>query len=52
MTSGAQTKSALDGLFKDVYGDKLESLIPDFALLQKKIGFSEAKKTGRDFVKA
>lgn len=52
MSSGPQTKAALDGLFKDVYADKLDSLIPDFGILTKKIGFSSAKKTGRDFVKA
>lgn len=48
----AHTKSTLDGLFKDVYGDKLDSLIPDFGILTKRIGFSSAKKTGRDFVQA
>jgi hypothetical protein len=52
MSSGPQTKAALDGLYKDVYADKLDSLIPDFGILTKKIGFSQAKKTGRDFVKA
>jgi hypothetical protein len=35
-----------------VYGDKLDSLIPDFGILTKKISFSTAKKTGRDFVAA
>jgi hypothetical protein len=52
MSSGAQTKATLDGLYKDIYADKLDSLLPDFTYLMKKISFSEAKKTGRDFVKA
>lgn len=52
MSSGPQTKAALDGLYKDVYADKLETLIPDFGILTKRISFSSAKKTGRDFVKA
>lgn len=46
----AHTKSSLDALYKDVYADKLESLVPDFGILTKKISFSTAKKTGRDFV--
>jgi hypothetical protein len=48
----AHEKSTLDGLYKDVYGDSLESLVPDFGILTKKISFSTAKKTGRDFVVA
>ncbi len=51
MSTGHE-KSTLDGLFKDVYGDKLDSLVPDFGILTKKISFSTAKKTGRDFVAA
>lgn len=52
MTQGAQTKAALDGLYKDVYGDSLDSLIPDFTVLLKMIPFRSSKKTGRDFVQA
>jgi hypothetical protein len=52
MSTGPQTKAALDGLYKDVYEGKLESLIPDFGILTKKIKFSSASKTGRDFVKS
>ncbi len=52
MTAGPQTKAALDGLFKDVYGDSLKSLIPDFGILTKKIKFSTSEKLGRDFVQA
>lgn len=35
---------------KDVYGDSLDDLRPDFTRLLKEIPFREAKKTGRDFV--
>lgn len=39
--------AALNGLFKTVYADKLLDLVPDFAVLQKKIPFSPAdKETG------
>lgn len=46
------TKSTLDGLFRDVYGDSLDSLVPDFSKLLKMVPFKESKKTGRDFVQA
>ena len=52
MTAGPSTKATLDGLMKDVYGDSLDSLIPDFSKLLKLIPFKEAKKTGRDFVQS
>ncbi len=53
MANAGQTKALLDGLMKDVYGEqKLESMVPDFGILYKKIKFSEAKKIGRDYVKA
>jgi len=52
MSAGANTKASLDGLFKDVYEGKLDSLIPDFGILTKKIAFSKSSKTGRDFVKS
>ena len=48
----AGTKSTLDGLYKDVYADKMDSLIPDFGILTKRIKFQPSKKTGRDYVKA
>jgi hypothetical protein len=39
--------STLNGLFKVVYADKILDLIPDFAILQKRIEFSPAdKQTG------
>lgn len=34
----------MDGLFKKVYADKLVDLIPDFAILQKKLDFVSAEK--------
>jgi len=50
--SNADTKSSLDALYKDIYGDKLEKLVPDFAVIQQKISFDKAKKNGRQFVQA
>lgn len=53
MANAGQTKTLLDGLMKDVYGEnKLESLVPDFGILYKRIKFAEAKKIGRYFVKS
>jgi hypothetical protein len=43
-TGAANTVAALSGLFKTVYAGKLEDLVPDFAILQKKIDFIEAEK--------
>lgn len=40
------TSSELDGLFKEVYSDKLENLIPQQAICTKMIGFSERAKLG------
>jgi len=36
--------TTMDGLFKVVYADKLQNLIPDFAILQKRIAFSSSEK--------
>jgi hypothetical protein len=46
----ANTKSTLDALYKEVYGDSLDSLLPDFSKLLKSIPFREAKKLGREYV--
>ena len=46
----ANTKASLDALYKDVYGDKLNNLRPDFGILMDQIKFRTSKKTGRDFV--
>jgi hypothetical protein len=48
--SVANKLSTLDGLFKRVYADKLEKLIPYWAILQKDIAFSESARTGEDFM--
>jgi len=37
----------LNGLFKQVFADKLLNLIPDFAILQKLVSFEEGTKVGR-----
>lgn len=41
--------SELDGLFKEVYGDSVEQLVPDNAVLIKRIKFREAEKIGDSF---
>src|SRR5688572_26790587 len=38
----------LDGLFKTVYADKLLDLVPDFAILQKRVEFTSADKEQGD----
>jgi len=53
MANAGQTKSTLDGLMKDVYSnEKLESLVPDYAILKKLVKFDTANKIGRDFIKS
>lgn len=42
--AGENTVSTLNGLFKVVYADKLLDLVPDFAVLQKRIEFVGAEK--------
>lgn len=45
--AGENTVASLNGLFRTVYADKLLDLVPDFAILQKRIGFTGAdKETG------
>ena len=47
MADSPNTVATLNGLFKTVYADKLIDLIPDFAILQKKIAFVPSdKETG------
>lgn len=47
MADAPNTVSTLNGLFKVVYADKLQDLVPDFAILQKRIEFiSTDKETG------
>ena len=40
----------LNSLFKEVYADKLERLLPDAVVLQKDVMFSEADKVGDKFI--
>lgn len=42
--AGENSVSTLNGLFKTVYADKLIDLIPDYAILQKRIDFVSAEK--------
>jgi len=42
--SGANTTSTLNGLFKEVYADKIENLIPDGVKLLKLVPYIEAAK--------
>ena len=47
--ASAVTTSQLDGFFKRVYGDDLEALVPEFAIVAKKIPFQKADKIGDSF---
>jgi hypothetical protein len=42
-------KSVLEGLFKEVYGDKLVDLIPEIGMLVKEIPFRSAEQLGNAF---
>lgn len=42
--------STLNGMYKDIFGDKIEKLIPETAILSKDVPFSEAQKIGEHFV--
>jgi hypothetical protein len=45
--AGENTVSTLNGLFKTVYADKLLELVPDYAIVQKRVPFVSAdKETG------
>ncbi len=46
MSNAPNTVTTLNGLFKTVYADKLLDLVPDFAILQKRVSFSGEKKLG------
>ncbi len=46
MADAPNTVTTLNGLFKTVYADKLQDLVPDFAILQKRVSFSGEKKLG------
>lgn len=42
--AGENTVSSLNGLFKTVYAEKLLDLVPDYAILQKRVEFAPAEK--------
>lgn len=42
--------STLDGLFKEVYADKIENLIPESSHLTKKVPFEKSTQQGRKYV--
>lgn len=44
------TISTLDGLFKQVYGDGVVNLLPDFAILSKQVSFRPTEKIGDSYV--
>lgn len=50
MTSTYTDASALNGMFKDIFGDGIENLIPETAILAKDVPFSEANKIGEHYV--
>ena len=48
--AGSNTISTLNGLFKNVYGDKVEHLIPDGVKLLNMVPFSKQDSLGAYFV--
>ena len=44
------TQAQLDGYFKNVYADTLSDVVPDFAVLGKKIPFRRQDKIGKDYL--
>jgi hypothetical protein len=49
MAYSGDTIGTLDGLFKTVYADSIVNLLPDFAILTKKVPFRPSEKIGRHF---
>lgn len=47
--AGENTFSTMNGLFKTVYADKLQDLVPDYAILQKRVPFISADKETGNF---
>ncbi len=47
--AGENTLSTLNGLFKVQYADKLLDLLPDFAILQKRIEFCDSDKESGNY---
>lgn len=48
-SASSNTLSSLDGLFKTVYGDGPVNLLPDFAILSKRVTFRPAEKIGQRY---
>jgi hypothetical protein len=48
--STVNTISTLDGLFKQVYGDGVVSLLPDFAIISRRVDFKPTEKIGDSYV--
>lgn len=49
MADTPNTISTLNGLFKVTYADKIEDLVPDFAILQKRLSFMPADKQNGNY---
>lgn len=49
MATGTTSVGHLQGIFKEVYSDKIENLIPDHAIIQKEIPFNEREMTGNAY---
>ena len=47
--AATNTISTLDGLFKEVYGSSTVNLLPDFAILQRKVPFRPSERIGEGF---
>lgn len=47
--AGENTFATMNGLFKTVYADKLQDLVPDYAILQKRVPFISADKETGNF---
>lgn len=48
--ASVNTTSTLTGLFREVYGDDIQKLLPEVAKLQKRVPFKEQEKIGKKFV--
>jgi hypothetical protein len=46
----ANEVATLNGLYKDIYADKVQDLVPDHVKLYNAISFDESKKTGDNYV--
>lgn len=41
--------TSIQGLFKNIYADQIQTLVPDAAALTKVIGFNQKQMTGRTY---